>query len=378
MVKRDYYEVLEITRTSSNDEIKKAYRKLAIKFHPDKNPGDTAAEDRFKEAAEAYEVLSNAEKRSRYDRFGHQGVGGAGGHSHMSTEDIYEQFGDVFSGFESFFGGSRRGGTRKAHRGSNLRVRMKLTLEEISKGVKKKLKLKRQTTCSKCQGTGAEGSGDAATCSTCKGAGKLKQMTDTFIGRMQVDVTCPQCQGEGSVIKNRCKKCNGDGRELKEDVIEVDIPAGVIGGMQLNMQGGGNAAPRRGIPGDLIIAIEEEPHEVLQREGTDVLYHLPISIPDAALGTTVEVPTLDGLVSIQIQPGTQPNKVLKLRDKGIPDIDSKRRGDQLVIVNVTIPTKLTEKEKKALEMFRASDNFTAVDDKDQRSFFSKIKEVFSH
>ena len=386
MAKRDYYDILGVSKSASADEIKKAYRKLAIKYHPDKNPDDKAAEDKFKEAAEAYEVLSNAEKKQRYDQFGHAGAGQGGfggGAGNMNMEDIFSQFGDIFGGgggspFDSFFGGgqSSRGGRRVA-RGSNLRIKVKLTLEEIAKGVEKKIKVNKAISCNTCGGSGAQaGSGSFNTCGTCKGAGQVKRVTSSFLGQMQTITTCPTCNGEGQTIVNKCKACTGSGTQQSEEVISIQIPAGVAEGMQLNVQGKGNAAERGGIPGDLLVIIEEVEHPSLVRDGDHLIHDLYISFIDATLGTSVEIPTLDGKAKVKLDPGTQAGKVLRLKGKGLPTINSYGKGDILVNVNVWTPQSLSSEEKKLLEKLRESPNFKPNPGKNDKSFYEKMKEFF--
>jgi molecular chaperone DnaJ len=382
MAKRDYYEILGVEKSATPEEIKKAYRKIAIKYHPDKNPDDPTAEDKFKEAAEAYEVLSNPEKRQRYDRFGHQGVGGAGGFGGgggMNMDDIFSQFGDIFGGggspFESFFGGggSRGGGRRK---GSNLRIKLKLTLEELANGVEKKIKVKRYVSCHTCGGNGAKNGSSYQTCSSCGGSGQVRKVVNTMLGQMVSTSTCPVCQGEGKIITDRCTTCHGEGRVQEEEVINIKIPAGVSEGMQLSMQGKGNVPPRGGIPGDLLIVIEEEEDEKLKREGNNVIYELYISFIDAALGTSVEVPTIEGKVKIKIEPGTQSGKILRLRGKGIRDLNGYGKGDQLIHVNIWTPQQLSKDEKEKLESLRNSTNFSPNPGKNEKGFFDKMKEFF--
>ena len=386
MAKRDFYEILGVTRNSSETDIKKAYRQMALKYHPDKNPGDKSAEDKFKEAAEAYEVLSDAQKKSRYDQFGHSGVGGAsgGGGHHMNMDDIFSQFGDVFGGgnpFESFFGGQggrSGGGRRTVNRGTNLRIKVKLTLEEIAKGVEKKIKVNKAISCTTCGGSGAQaGSGAFSTCGTCKGSGQVRRVTSSFLGQMQTITTCPTCNGEGQIIASKCKACHGNGTQHGEEVISINIPAGVGEGMQLTVSGKGNAAERGGIPGDLLIVIEETPHEYLLRDGDHLIYDLYISFIDATLGTAIEVPTLEGKAKIKIDPGTQGGKVLRLKGKGIPAINSYSRGDLLVNINVWTPQQLSSEEKKTLEKFRESENFIPKPGKGDKSFFERMKEYFN-
>jgi len=375
MAKRDFYEILGVEKGASQEEIKKAYRKIAIKFHPDKNPNDPSAEEKFKEAAEAYEVLSNAEKRQRYDRFGHQGVGGAGGGGGfsgggMSMDDIFEQFGDIFGGggspFESFFGGGRsgRGGGRK---GSNLRIKLKLTLAEIANGVEKKIKVTRLVTAPGVTFT---------TCSTCGGAGQVRKVVNTMLGQMVSSTTCSACGGSGQRVDKRPPGVDSSGLQPQEEVITIKIPAGVSDGIQLSMSGKGNMAPGGGTPGDLLIVVEEIEDELLKRDGNNVIYDLYLNFADAALGTSLEVPTIDGNVKIKIEPGTQSGKLLRLRSKGIPDLNGYGRGDQLIHVNVWTPKTLDKEEREILERFRESDNFSPNPGKAEKGFFDKMKEFF--
>jgi molecular chaperone DnaJ len=383
MAKRDYYEVLEVSKSASADEIKKAYRKKAIQYHPDKNPGDKAAEEKFKEAAEAYEVLSDSEKKARYDRFGHAGVGGAasgggGGYGGgMNMEDIFDQFGDIFGGAFGFGGGGRdRGGSsRQVHRGSNIRIKVKLTLEEIASGVTKKIKVNKYVSCDTCKGSGAKNA-NFKTCSTCNGSGRVTRVTDTFLGRMQTAQTCPSCGGEGRIIAEKCTKCYGDGVVREEEVMEIKIPAGVAEGMQLSVQGKGNAGPRNGVPGDLLVVIEEQEHEYLMRDGDHLYYNLNISYADAALGAEVEVPTITGKAKIKIAPGTQSGKVLKLKGKGLPSVQGYQTGDQLVTVYVWTPQNLTKEEKQLLEKMREMPNFKPGEASSGKGFFSRMKDMF--
>jgi len=390
MSKRDYYDILGVSKSSSADEIKKAYRKLAIKFHPDKNPDDKSAEDKFKEAAEAYEILSNPEKKQRYDHYGHAGVGGAsggggyGGGGGMNMEDIFSQFGDIFGGgggggspFDSFFGGGQqsRGGRRVA-KGSNLRIKVKLTLEEIANGAEKKIKVNKQIVCKTCDGSGAKDKSSVSTCKTCGGAGSVRRVTNTILGQMQTTATCPTCNGSGSQITAKCNSCHGEGTVRGEETITINIPAGVSDGMQLSMSGKGNAAPNGGIPGDLIILIEETPHETLKREGNNIVYDLHVSIVDAALGYSAEVPTIDGKAKIKIEPGTQSGKLLRLKGKGIPEVNSYHRGDQIIHVNIWTPKALSNEERILLEKLRDSPNFKPQPGKNDKSFFEKMKEYF--
>lgn len=383
--KRDYYEVLEVQRNAQAEEIKKAYRKIAMKYHPDRNPGDKQAEEKFKEAAEAYEVLSNPEKRAKYDRFGHNAFGpGRGGGDFgggMNMEDIFSQFGDIFgdSVFGNFFGGGGRSGGRRSRgvRGSNLRVRIKLNYEEIAKGATKTIKVKKYVTCSQCHGNGAKDNNSMQTCHTCGGSGQVRRVQHTFLGQMQTVTTCPECNGEGTTITNKCPQCKGEGRVYGEENITIDIPAGVSEGMQLSMSGKGNMGERGGAPGDLIILIEEEKHPQLQREGNNVAFDLYISFTDAVFGTQTEVPTIDGRAKIKIPAGTQSGKIFRLKGKGFPSLDSHAKGDQLIQVNVWTPQKISDEEKTALESLSHSDNFKPHPDKNEKGFWEKIRETFS-
>ncbi|MEK6478204.1 molecular chaperone DnaJ [Catalinimonas sp. 4WD22] len=381
MAKRDYYEILGLSRDASQDEIKKAYRKTAIKFHPDKNPDNPEAEDKFKEAAEAYEVLRDPDKRARYDRFGHQGVGsGAGGGfggGGMSMDDIFSQFGDIFGGsaFESFFGGSGGRGQRQ-RKGSNLRIKLKLTLQEVALGVEKKIKVKRYVACDVCNGNGAKNGTAVTTCHTCNGTGQVRKVVNTMLGQMVSANTCPTCGGEGKTIDERCGNCHGEGRVLQEEIIPVKIPEGVGEGMQLSMSGKGNMPKRGGVPGDLLIVIEEAEDEFLKRDGSNVIYDLHLSFVDVTLGTSVEVPTIDGSVKIKIEPGTQSGKILRLRGKGIKEINGYGQGDQLIHVNVWTPKSVSDNERKILNELRDSPNFKPNPEKSDKSFFERMKEFF--
>ena len=386
MAKRDYYEILGISKGASADEIKKAYRKNALEFHPDRNPDNKQAEEKFKESAEAYEVLGDPAKRQRYDQFGHSGGGngGFGGHNHMDMNDIFERFGDVFGGggggnnpFESFFGGGggRRGG-RRVNRGSNLRIKVKLTLEEIATGIEKKVKVNKYISCDKCHGAGAKQGSGFSTCATCKGSGQVTRTQQTILGYMQTAATCPSCGGEGQTISDKCNYCNGDGIRRGEEVITINIPAGVAEGMQLSMSGKGNAGPRSGVPGDLIIAIEEAEHAHFKREGNNIYFEQHINFADAAMGTSLEIPTLDGKAKVKIDAGTQPGKILRLKGKGIPDVNGYGKGDLLVSINVWTPQHLSPEEKKTLEKLRESENFKPHPDKRDKGFFDRMKEMF--
>ena len=388
MEKRDYYEVLGVEKNASADEIKKAYRKKAIQYHPDRNPGDKEAEEKFKEAAEAYDVLSNPEKRARYDQFGHAGMSGAAGNGGpfggfgggMSMDDIFSMFGDIFGGHGGFggfsgFGGGGGNTQQRYHRGSDLRVKVKLTLKEISTGVEKKFKLKKYVPCPHCHGSGAEGNSGVETCPTCKGTGSVIRNQQTILGTMQTRTTCPTCGGEGHIIKNKCKECGGEGIVYGEEIVTVKIPKGVAEGMQLSMSGKGNAGKHNGVPGDLLILVEEEPDKELIRDENDLIYNLLLNFPTAALGGTVEIPTIDGKVKVKIEPGTQPSKVLRLRNKGLPSVNGYGTGDLLVNVSIYVPETLSKDEKKALEEMEKSDNFqpnTSVKEK----IFRKFKNLF--
>jgi molecular chaperone DnaJ len=381
MNKRDYYEVLGVSKQATKEEIKKAYRKQALKYHPDKNPGDKKSEELFKEAAEAYEVLSNDEKKARYDRFGHAGMGatgnGYGGHN-MTMEDIFSSFGDIFGdafgGFGGFGGGRSRG--RRVSKGSNLRVKVKLNLNEIANGAEKKIKVTKYDTCSHCGGTGAADSSSVSDCSTCHGSGHVTRVTNTMLGQMQTTSVCPSCGGDGKTITKKCTHCYGEGIVQKEDVIKINIPAGVGKGMQMTVSGKGNAARRGGVNGDLLVVIDEDEHPDLIREGNDLIYNLFISIPDAVLGTNVEIPTVDNNVKIKIEPGTQPGRILRLRGKGLPEVNGYGKGDLLVNVNVWIPKILNRDEAKLFEKFRESSTFTPNPDKNDKGFFERMRGYF--
>ncbi len=382
MAKRDYYEVLGVDKTATTDEIKKAYRKKAIQYHPDKNPGDKEAEEKFKEAAEAYEVLSNPDKRARYDQFGPEGVNGAGGFGGgfsgqgMSMDDIFSMFGDIFGGHGGFggfggFGGAQSG--QRKFRGSDLRVKVKLSLKDIANGTTKKFKLKKYVPCAHCHGSGAEGNNSSETCPTCKGSGHILRTQQSIFGMMQTQSVCPQCNGEGKIIKNKCKECGGEGIVYGEEVVEVKIPAGVGEGMQLSMNGKGNAGKHNGINGDLLIQIEEESHPELIRDENNLVYNLLLSVPTAALGGTVEIPTIEGKAKVRIDAGTQPGKVLRLRGKGLPSVNGYGIGDLLVNISIYIPESLSKDEKNILERMQDSDNFkpnTSIKEKIFRKFRS--------
>lgn len=369
MAKRDYYEVLGVSKSASAEEIKKSYRKLAIQYHPDKNPDNKEAEEKFKEAAEAYEVLSNPEKRQRYDQYGHAGMGNQGGFGGggMSMDDIFSQFGDIFGGAFGGFGSFGGGGRGSMNRGSNLRVRVRLNLEEMVNGVEKKIKIKRAVA--------ADGV-TYKTCDSCQGQGQVYRVTNTILGQMRTATACPKCQGAGKIIDKKPASVAADGLERKEETISVRIPAGVSDGVQLKVAGKGNAGPMGGAAGDLLVVIEEEEHPHLKRDGHNLHYDLYISIPDAILGATIELPTVGGKAKIKIEPGTQSGKILRLKGKGLPSLDGYGKGDQLIHINVWTPQNLSSEQKKAMEKWRTDDHFSPKPGKNDRSFFERVKEMF--
>lgn len=388
--KRDYYEVLGVQKNASADELKKAYRKMAIQFHPDRQQGKSDeekknAEEKFKEAAEAYDVLSNPDKRARYDQFGFAGMdGGAGGFggAGMSMDDIFSQFGDIFGGggfgdFFGGFGGRRSSGARRMQRGSDLRVRVRVNLKDVASGVEKKLKIPRMVSCDACHGTGAKNGTAQETCPTCGGSGVEMRVQRTILGQMQTQSTCHTCGGSGKIIKERCPECGGKGLVRKDDIVSINIPAGVGDGMTLKMSGKGNDAPGGGIPGDLLIVIEEERDAQLQRDGNDLIYNLMLDIPTAVFGGKVEVPTIDGHARVTIQPGTQPGKVLRLRGKGVPSTDGYGKGDLLINVMVYIPETLTDDERRAFEALRDSSNVKPSQSTKER-IFSRLRHIFDN
>jgi molecular chaperone DnaJ len=383
MAKKDYYEVLGVSKSVTAEELKKAYRKLAIKYHPDKNPGDKEAEDKFKEIAEAYGVLSDPDKKAKYDRFGHEGLGGGGfgGAGGVNMEDIFSQFGDIFgdgSPFGSFFGGGRSsGGSRRAVRkGSDLRIKLKLNLEEIANGVEKKIKVKRYVSCKSCSGNGSKHGNSLQTCGTCNGSGQIRRVQQTMLGQMVTTNTCHVCNGEGKVVLDRCEVCFGEGRVLEEDMITIKIPAGVAEGMQLSMSGKGNVPSRGGVAGDLLIQIEEEEHPQLKRDGNNLIYDLPLNFVDAVLGREVEIPVVTGKVKIHIKAGTQAGEVLRLKGKGLKDLNGYGTGDQLIYVNIYTPKTVSSEEKAILEKLRESPNFQPKAGSDNKSIFDKMKDFF--
>lgn len=377
MAKRDYYEILGVDKNATETEIKKAYRKTALKYHPDRNQGDAKAEDKFKEAAEAYEVLSNPDKKAKYDRFGHSGLGGNGGFGgggSVNMEDIFSQFGDIFGGggggggFDSFFGGGGSRGGRRVRKGSNLRIKVKLTLEEIENGVEKKLKINKLVNA---------GGSSFKTCPTCGGSGAVRRVTNTILGQMQTTATCSACNGIGQVIDNRAPGTDENGQKREETVVTVNIPAGVEDSMQLQVRGEGNDGPMGGVAGDLIVLIEEIAHEDLIRDGQNVLFKLNLNFADAALGTSLEVPTIGGRAKIKVPAGTQSGKVLRLKNKGLPSVNAYGKGDQLIYVSVFTPKNLSGDEKQILEKLKDSPNFKPQEEKTDRGFFDNVRNFFS-
>ena len=373
-----------MSKNATPEELKKAYRKLALQYHPDRNPGDKEAEEKFKEAAEAYDVLSNPDKKARYDQFGHAAFeGGADGAGGMNMNDIFSQFGDIFSdffggGFSGFggFRGSQQGGHRAAARGSNLRIKVKLTLEEIEKGCEKKIKVAKYVPCKTCGGTGSK-SNSFDTCPHCHGRGVVTEVRRTILGQMQTQSVCPHCGGEGRIVKDKCHDCNGEGIVRSEEIITINIPAGVYDGMQLSMSGKGNAAPRGGVPGDLIILVEEIPHDLFERQENNLYYNAFITFAQAALGDSIEIPTLTGKVKVKIEAGTPSGKVLRLKGKGLPTVNGYGRGDMLVCLNVWVPKNLSREEKETLTRLDKSPNFQPSPSKSERGFFDKMKDLFN-
>ena len=385
MAKRDYYEVLGVQKGASADEIKKAYRKLAVKYHPDKNPGNKEAEEKFKEAAEAYSVLSDADKKARYDQFGHAGVDGAGpdfsGGFGNLNDILNDLFGGGFGGFSGFggFGGGFGGGQRqqRVHRGRDIRVRVKLTLEEIAHGVEKEISIEKSVPCPDCGGRGAKNSSDIKTCPACNGTGQVQRVVNSFLGQTVTYSTCQQCGGEGKIISNPCRTCNGTGLVRQRETIKVKIPAGVEAGMQLTIQGEGHAAKNNGINGDLLVVIEEQEHKDLKREGNNLFYTKVVSITDAILGADVEVPCIDGTVKVKVEPGTQSGTVVRLRGKGLPTVNGYGGvGDLYVKIAVWIPKKLNKDEKEIVESLRTKESFKPNPTKEDKGFFDKLKDLF--
>lgn len=381
MAKRDYYEVLGVSKNASDDEIKKAYKKMAIKYHPDRNPDNKEAEEKFKEAAEAYDVLRDPQKRARYDQFGHEAVNGAGGFSgaSMNMDDIFSMFGDIFGGHSGFggFGGGGGRARKPQYRGGDLRLKVRMNLQEVSTGVTKKFKVKKKVICTHCHGSGAEGSGATESCPTCHGSGYVVKTQQSIFGMMQTQGVCPTCNGEGTIIKNKCKVCGGDGVVNGEEVIEVKIPAGVADGMVVNVPGKGHAAKRNGVPGDIQVFVEEEPNKELLREDNNLIYNLLLDVPTAVLGGDAEIPTIDGRVKIKIEPGTQPGKVVRLRGKGLPAVQGYGygTGDLIVNMSVYIPETLNKDERKAFEEMKKSDSFTPSTSVKEK-IFKKFRSYF--
>ena len=381
--KRDYYEVLGVDKNATEDQIKKAYRTIAIKYHPDRNPGNKEAEEKFKEAAEAYDVLHDPQKRQQYDTFGFNGPGAGGGFggfgTSMNMDDIFSMFGDIFGGHAGFggFGGGRRG--HQVQRGSDLRLKVRLSLDEIAHGVTKKFKVRKDLTCSHCQGSGAAPGSTSEQCPTCHGSGVITHTTQSIFGMMQTQGVCPTCNGEGTVIKNKCPHCHGTGIEKGEEVVEIKIPAGVAEGMIVNVPGKGNAGPHKGVNGDIQVFIEEEENDTFVRDDNNLIYNLVLDFPTAALGGEVEIPTIEGTkLKVKMEPGTQPGKTLRLRGKGLPAVQGYGRGNGDLVVNVSvyIPKELSREEKAAIEQFRQSDNFKG-DAATKKSIFQKFKNYFS-
>jgi len=380
--KRDYYEILGVPRNASQDEIKKAYRRLAMQYHPDRNPGDKNAEEKFKEAAEAYEVLSDPEKRRRYDQFGHAGMRGTDFREYTDINDIFNAFRDIFSGsgfggsiFDDFFGGSTSTRSRRSgsvQKGSDLRVKIKLTLEEIATGISKKIKIKRYKKCPSCDGIGAESGSGYRTCPVCNGTGEIRQVSRSVFGQFVNITICNNCGGEGRVISNPCRVCGGEGRVQEDATVNVNIPAGVSNGNYLTLRGEGNAGRRGGSPGDLIVVVEELSHEVFQRQGDDIIYELYLSIPEAVLGGEVEVPTLTGKAKLKLEPGLSPGKILRMKGKGLPNINTKKQGDQLIVVNIYVPQKISPQEKALMQDLINSPNFKP------KERTQKSKNIFEH
>lgn len=379
MAKRDYYEVLGVDKNASADQIKSAYRKVAMKYHPDRNPGDKEAEEKFKEAAEAYGVLSDADKKARYDQFGHAGLeggGGFGGGQSMNMDDIFSMFGNIFGGGFGGFGGF--GGQRapqQGRRGTNLRIKVKLTLEEIETGTEKKIKVNKYVACGTCGGSGAK-NGATETCSHCHGTGYVTEMRRTFLGQMQTQSPCPHCGGEGKIIKDKCPDCHGEGIVKSEEVITIPIPAGIGDGMQFSLSGKGNAGVHGGYPGDLVVLIEEQPHELFERQDNNLFHNAYVTFAQAAMGDTIELPTLQGKVRVKIEPGTPSGKIIRIKGKGLPELNGYRKGDLLVSVNVWIPKSITKEEKAMLEELSSHSNFQPNPNKHEKGFFDKMKEMF--
>ncbi|MEP7195010.1 MAG: molecular chaperone DnaJ [Saprospiraceae bacterium] len=385
MSKRDFYEILSVPKNADPDSIKKAYRKMAMQYHPDKNPGNAAAENKFKEAAEAYEILSNEDKRAKYDRYGHAGVdpnsayGGRGGN--MNMDDIFENFGDIFgdsSPFGSFFGGGKQSrASGMGQKGSNLRIKVSLTLEEIATGITKKIKVKKQTACKTCHGSGGKDAKSFKTCGTCNGSGYVRQVKNTFLGQMQTTTACPSCNGKGQTISNSCTSCKGSGVELGEETIEIQIPAGVDDNMQLSMRGKGNAGTNGGPAGDLLISIEQKEHKSFLRDGSNLHFDLFVNFADAALGDHIEIPSLNSTVKVKIPPGSQSGKTFRLKGLGLPSVQSYEKGDLLIHLNIWTPKHLSDEEKSVLAKMKGWNNFKPNPTEEERGFFDRMKEFFN-
>ncbi|MBM4168882.1 MAG: molecular chaperone DnaJ [Ignavibacteria bacterium] len=390
MTKRDYYDILGVARSASADEIKKAYRQLALKHHPDRNPGNKESEEKFKEAAEAYEVLGDPEKRQRYDRFGYEGMRGTNFREFTDINDIFSTFGDIFGGafggsiFDEVFRGGQRGRRRSSAGqgtpGSDLRIKLSMTLEEIAEGVEKKIKVKRQKKCDLCSGSGAKPGSSRTTCPQCQGSGEIRQVSRSMFGQFVNITTCAYCGGEGKIIKEPCTSCGGDGRTAGESTIKVNVPAGVSQGNYLTLQGQGDAGRRGGPPGDLIVMIEEKPHEHFRRQGDDIIYDLLVSFPTAALGGEVEIPTLTGKAKLVVEAGTPPGRMLRMRDRGIPHLNSHGRGDQLVHINIWVPTKLNSEERELLKKLSSAEHINPNEEERKstsKKFFERMRDAFS-
>lgn len=385
MNKRDYYEVLNVPKNADINEIKTSYRKLAMQYHPDRNPGDSTAEEKFKEAAEAYEVLGDPDKRSRYDRYGHQGLRGTDFHGYSSVDDIFSAFGDIFGGggsiFDSFFGGGRSSHSRRHtadNRGSDLKIKLTLTLEEIATGVEKTVKIKKWVSCEACNGTGAKEGSGMQNCATCGGQGEIRQVSRSVFGQFVNITVCPECNGSGKVIKNPCNVCSGEGRVMSEEKIQINVPAGVEEGNYIPLRGKGNQGKRGGSTGDLIVIISEKEHKDFKRQGNNVFHHTTISFIDAVLGAEIEVPTLFGPNKIYVDPGSQPGTTIVMKDKGIPYLNSSAKGDQIVFLNIFVPASVSQKEKLMLKELAESENFNPMKKSSSKSkdFFEKVKDAF--
>jgi molecular chaperone DnaJ len=383
MTKRDYYEVLGVDRRAETDDVKKAYRKMAIKYHPDRNPGNKDAEEKFKEAAEAYEVLSDPEKRQKYDQFGHEGVRSTGYQGYTNVEDIFRHFGDIFGDFggledlfgfgNSGFGGrTRTSNSRPVYKGQDLQVTLKLMLEEVQTGITKKIKIRKLVSCSVCGGTGARGGDGKTTCPKCSGTGEIRQVQRTPFGQFVNITTCSTCRGEGQVIKDVCPACRGESLERIEEMIQVKIPPGVDKGNYITLRGQGDAGRFNGIPGDIIAIIDVEDHQYFDRHGDDILLDVNISFGQAVLGYKVEIPTLNGHALLEIPSGTQSGKILRMRGKGLPRLNSSKRGDQLVRINVYTPTTLNKRERELFTELARSENALPHNKND---IFKKIKDI---